>query len=64
MEDGIAARTGGIDVIYVAGYGYPAYRGGPMFGADTVGLAKGYADIEKLTHDSGDHWKPSPLLAA
>jgi len=63
LEDEIAARAGDIDVIYVAGYGFPAYRGGPMFWADTVGLAKVHADIERLRRDFGDHWKPSPLLA-
>jgi 3-hydroxyacyl-CoA dehydrogenase len=63
LEDGIAARSSDIDVIYVAGYGFPAYRGGPMYWADTVGLKKVHADIEKLAHDFGGHWKPSPLLA-
>jgi 3-hydroxyacyl-CoA dehydrogenase len=63
LEDGIAARAGDIDVIYVAGYGFPAYRGGPMFWADTVGLPKVHADIERLRRDFGDHWRPSPLLA-
>jgi 3-hydroxyacyl-CoA dehydrogenase len=63
LEDGIAARSSDIDVIYVAGYGFPAYRGGPMYWADMVGLKKVHADIEKLAHDFGGHWKPSPLLA-
>jgi len=63
LEDGIAARASDIDVIYVAGYGFPAHRGGPMFWADTVGLAKVLADIEKLRRYFGDHWRPSPLLA-
>jgi 3-hydroxyacyl-CoA dehydrogenase len=63
LEDRIAARSSDIDVIYVAGYGFPAYRGGPMFWADTVGLKKVHADIEKLAHDFGGHWKLSPLLA-
>src|SRR6185312_16295125 len=61
LEEGIAARASDIDVIYVAGYGFPASRGGPMYWADTVGLKKVHADITKLAHDFGGHWKPSPL---
>jgi 3-hydroxyacyl-CoA dehydrogenase len=63
LEDGIAARASDIDVIYVAGYGFPAYRGGPMFWADMVGLPKVHADIARLAGEFGDHWRPSPLLA-
>jgi len=63
LDEGIAAQSSDIDVIYVAGYGFPASRGGPMYWADTVGLKKVHADIEKLAHDFGGHWKPSPLLA-
>jgi 3-hydroxyacyl-CoA dehydrogenase len=63
LAEGIAARASDIDVIYVAGYGFPAARGGPMFWADAVGLKKVHADIEKLAHDFGEYWKPSPLLA-
>jgi 3-hydroxyacyl-CoA dehydrogenase len=63
LEEKIAARAGDIDVIYVAGYGFPAYRGGPMFWADIVGLPKIHADIEQLRQEFGDHWRPSPLLA-
>jgi 3-hydroxyacyl-CoA dehydrogenase len=63
LDERIAARAGDIDVIYVDGYGFPAYRGGPMFWADTVGLPKIHADIERLHQEFGDHWRPSPLLA-
>jgi 3-hydroxyacyl-CoA dehydrogenase len=45
-----------IDVIYLTGYGFPAYRGGPMFYGDTVGLKK----IADRVRDFG--WKLSPLL--
>ncbi len=38
LEDGIAAKASDIDIVYLAGYGFPAWRGGPMFHADTVGL--------------------------
>jgi 3-hydroxyacyl-CoA dehydrogenase len=40
LEEGIAQRASDIDVVWVYGYGWPVYRGGPMFWADTVGLAK------------------------
>ena len=41
LEEGIAQRASDIDVIWLYGYGWPIYRGGPMFWADTVGLAPG-----------------------
>jgi 3-hydroxyacyl-CoA dehydrogenase len=63
LEEGIAARSSDIDVIYVAGYGFPASRGGPMYWADQIGLKKVNTDIQKLAQDFGGHWKPSPLLA-
>jgi 3-hydroxyacyl-CoA dehydrogenase len=63
LEEGIAQRSSDIDVVYIAGYGFPDFRGGPMFYADTVGLpnilramrafAKGYQP---------DAWHPAPLL--
>lgn len=63
LEEGIAARASDIDVIYLNGYGFPRWRGGPMFHADTRGLPavlKRLAELETLTAD--DCWKPSPLL--
>ena len=39
LEEGVASRAADIDVIYLTGYGFPAFRGGPMFYADTIGLA-------------------------
>ena len=63
VEEGIAARPGDIDVVYINGYGFPAARGGPMFAADTIGLDKVYADIEGFRARFGDHWRPSRLLA-
>ena len=62
LEEGIARRAGDIDVIYVYGYGFPAYRGGPMFYADTVGLGEVYADVARFREEFGEHWKPAPLL--
>src|SRR6185503_18937115 len=48
LEEGIALRASDIDMVYLAGYGFPPYRGGPMFYADTVGLASVLAAIEKF----------------
>ena len=42
LEEGYAQRAADIDTIYITGYGFPAYRGGPMWYADTVGLRKIY----------------------
>ncbi|PYE54139.1 3-hydroxyacyl-CoA dehydrogenase NAD-binding domain-containing protein [Deinococcus yavapaiensis] len=62
LEEGVASRAGDIDIIYVYGYGFPAYRGGPMFYADQVGLASVLADIRGFHERHGDTWKPAPLL--
>ena len=62
LEEGIARRAGDIDVIYVYGYGFPAYRGGPMFYADTVGLGEVYMDVARFQKEFGEHWEPAPLL--
>jgi len=58
LEEGIAQRAVDIDVIYLTGYGFPAYRGGPMFYADTVGLKK----IHDRVVEFG--WTPAALLVA
>jgi 3-hydroxyacyl-CoA dehydrogenase len=62
LEEGLALRSGDIDVIYLAGYGFPAWRGGPMFYADTVGLDKVYADVKHFHETEGFFWRPAPLL--
>ncbi|HTQ77442.1 MAG TPA: 3-hydroxyacyl-CoA dehydrogenase NAD-binding domain-containing protein [Burkholderiales bacterium] len=63
LEEGIALRASDIDMVYLTGYGFPAYRGGPMFYADTVGLDKVLASIEKFQQGyMGEVWKPAPLL--
>lgn len=64
LEEGVALRASDIDVVYASGYGFPRYRGGPMFYADTIGL--------KVIHDrllefkqtlDPQYWTPAPLLA-
>ncbi|HXY99870.1 MAG TPA: 3-hydroxyacyl-CoA dehydrogenase NAD-binding domain-containing protein [Stellaceae bacterium] len=62
LEEGIALRASDIDVIYLTGYGFPAWRGGPMFYADTVGLDKVHADVARFHAAQGYFWRPAPLL--
>jgi 3-hydroxyacyl-CoA dehydrogenase len=63
LEDGIALRAVDIDITYIYGYGFPAWRGGPMFYADTAGLPKVLARIEEFEKAHGsDLWEPALLL--
>jgi 3-hydroxyacyl-CoA dehydrogenase len=62
LEDGYALRAVDIDIIYINGYGFPAYRGGPMWYADTVGLKKVYDRIREFEKEHGALWTPAPLL--
>jgi 3-hydroxyacyl-CoA dehydrogenase len=62
LEEGIAQRPGDIDIIYLTGYGFPAWRGGPMFYADTIGLDKVAADVRRYHETHGYWWRPAPLL--
>jgi 3-hydroxyacyl-CoA dehydrogenase len=64
LEEGIAARSVDIDMVYLTGYGFPRWRGGPMFYADAAGLKNVLAAIE--TYRNGYHgecWQAAPLLA-
>jgi 3-hydroxyacyl-CoA dehydrogenase len=64
LDEGIAIRGSDIDVVWVNGYGWPLYRGGPMFWADSVGLAEIVDKIEGYRESlGGRHWELSPLLA-
>ncbi len=62
LEEGYALRSVDIDIIYLNGYGFPAYRGGPMWFADTVGLGKVYDRICEFHRQHGALWEPAPLL--
>jgi 3-hydroxyacyl-CoA dehydrogenase len=64
LEEGIASRSGDIDIIYLYGYGFPAWRGGPMKYAQLRGLAEVFGDIDMFHKRFGDRWKPAPLLKA
>jgi 3-hydroxyacyl-CoA dehydrogenase len=63
LEEGIALRASDIDMVYLSGYGFPLFRGGPMFYADTVGLPRVLEAIEKYARGyRGEAWRPAPLL--
>ncbi|MCK9512224.1 MAG: 3-hydroxyacyl-CoA dehydrogenase NAD-binding domain-containing protein [Pigmentiphaga sp.] len=65
LEDGIASRAGDIDVVYLTGYGFPAWRGGPMFWADQAGLYNVVAAMRRFARNplaDPSSWRPSPLL--
>ena len=62
LEEGYALRAVDIDIIYLNGYGYPAYRGGPMWYADTVGLKKVCERVSEFHRQHGETWEPAPLL--
>jgi 3-hydroxyacyl-CoA dehydrogenase len=63
LEEGIAFRASDIDVVYTSGYGFPRYRGGPMFYADSVGLNKIYDRILEFQRSlDSQYWQPAPLL--
>ena len=63
LEEGYALRAVDIDIIYLNGYGFPSYRGGPMWFADTVGLEKVYDRVCEFQRQHGSLWEPAPLLA-
>jgi len=63
LDEGIALRASDIDMVYLSGYGFPLFRGGPMFYADTVGLPNVLAAIERYARGyHGEAWAPAPLL--
>lgn len=62
LEEGIALRPVDVDIIYVHGYGFPAWRGGPMFYADSIGLKTIYERVLAFHEEHGAHWPPAPLL--
>jgi 3-hydroxyacyl-CoA dehydrogenase len=63
LEEGIALCVSDIDTVYLNGYGFPVWRGGPMFYADTVGLANVLSRIREFEARHGSElWRPAPLL--
>lgn len=66
LEEGIAYRPGDVDIVWVAGYGFPDHRGGPVFMADQIGLpkiAERLAHYASATGDPFGYWRPSKLLS-
>jgi len=62
LDEGFASRAVDIDIIYINGYGFPPYRGGPMWYADTVGLKNVYERVSEFHRLHGELWAPAPLL--
>src|ERR1700722_1842155 len=63
LEEGVAARASDIDVVYLTGYGFPDFRGGPLFYADTVGLPNILRSMREFARGyQPDAWEPAPLL--
>ncbi len=62
LEENIAQRPGDIDVVWVNGYGFPVYRGGPMFYADSVGLPAILETLNDYHAKYGEDWAPAPLI--
>jgi 3-hydroxyacyl-CoA dehydrogenase len=63
VADGSVQRASDIDVIYANGYGFPSWRGGPMFYADRAGLAAILSRVRQYEQEFGGRWEPAPLLA-
>jgi len=66
VEEGIAQRSSDVDIVYLNGYGFPPYRGGPMFYADQTGLPEVARTLRRIASAPGADtafWKPAPLLA-
>ena len=66
LEEGIASKASDIDMVYLTGYGFPLWRGGPMCYADTFGLFNVVQAMKRFAKnplDDGEFWQPAPLLA-
>jgi 3-hydroxyacyl-CoA dehydrogenase len=66
LDEGIAQRSSDIDIVYLNGYGFPAYRGGPMFYADQLGLHEVVRGLKRIAAEAGaegSFWQPAKLLA-
>jgi 3-hydroxyacyl-CoA dehydrogenase len=62
LAEGVAIRALDIDLVLINGYGYPSWRGGPMFEADRLGLDKVLAEVRRMAERDGVGWEPAPLL--
>ena len=64
LEEGVAQRSSDMDIVYINGYGFPIWRGGPMFYANSIGLDKVLEKINKFAEKDEGFWKPADLLVA
>jgi len=62
LAEGVALRAADIDLVLANGYGFPSYRGGPLFAADAGDLAAALADVEAMHRAAGFGSEPAPLL--
>jgi 3-hydroxyacyl-CoA dehydrogenase len=62
VEAGVAQRPSDIDIVWLAGYGFPPAQGGPMFMADRIGLPVVAETVQRLSRELGAWWQPAPLL--
>lgn len=62
LEEDLAIRASDVDAVWLHGYGFPRWRGGPMFYADTVGLSEVVATLDRFHGEWGDKWEPAKLL--
>ena len=62
IEEGIATRPSDIDVVWQKGFGWPSWKGGPMYYADQLGLAALHQRLEELEHSVGEQFRPARTL--
>ena len=62
LEEGVAQRSGDMDIVYINGYGFPIWRGGPMFYANQLGLAEVISKMSAFSKLDENFWRPAPLL--
>ena len=63
LDEGIAYRASDVDIMWLYGFGFPRWRGGPMYYADSIGVSKVHDAIREFHRQHGKLWEPSPLLA-
>ena len=62
LAEGVAQRSGDLDIVYINGYGFPIWRGGPMFYANKLGLDEVVKKLKEFSTMDHGFWKPAPLL--
>jgi 3-hydroxyacyl-CoA dehydrogenase len=62
LDEGVALRASDVDLVWIHGYGFPRYRGGPLYFGDTVGLRKVHDTVARFYREQGEWMRPAPLL--